>query len=511
MQTTEKTPTFTGYENTKIYNSYYGWTGETKVKINGHCWFITTSKNSNGIIKTHCHIVQDEGNGSISFMVFETKAANEEFYLNVLPKGTKATQGIIKDAHYKALAEFDAKKEAGELPNKSEQYEVKIGQVLFTDWVSGETDRRAVYKIDGNKYHCVLLDGSDTKIDDHIRPISKKFGIGVYYEENDCITEDQVNDLLIDANKAIEARSQARQKATIEAAEYRKTAIEAGAKILPALPAGATHIILGELQKNESDIMTDYFSSSTEETIYLSFSSHDRDLFNEMRKAAENSEFTSHLGTDKGVFSVYVINNQDHKDGRNYINCGSTYHKHDIEKEFTTLKDAQDYVNSLPELDPVQFAGQPEPFTFSYHIGETSIENREKYTGGSGYYLGCNKYSGWQVRKGTIPTDQDQRQNFLEKLQIAIHEGRYFIPAGEVKENAPAIQVDKFEKQDVPAGIIQIIDYSDKAIAVIGEDTRNIKDKLKELGGKFNFRLSCGPGWIFPKTKLATIQAALQA
>lgn len=57
-----------------------------------------------------------------------------------------------------------------------------------------------------------------------------------------------------------------------------------------------------------------------------------------------------------------------------------------------------------------------------------------------------------------------------------------------------------------PEGEIQIIDYSEKAIAVIG-DTKPIKDKLKELGGKFNFRLSCGAGWIFPKTKLTEVQA----
>ncbi len=54
------------------------------------------------------------------------------------------------------------------------------------------------------------------------------------------------------------------------------------------------------------------------------------------------------------------------------------------------------------------------------------------------------------------------------------------------------------EKQSVSG--IEIIDYSEKAIAVIGE-TKPIKDQLKELGGRFNFRLSCGAGWIFPKTK----------
>lgn len=54
----------------------------------------------------------------------------------------------------------------------------------------------------------------------------------------------------------------------------------------------------------------------------------------------------------------------------------------------------------------------------------------------------------------------------------------------------------------------QIILYSEKAIAVIGE-TKPIKDRLKALGGKFNPRLKCGAGWIFPRTKLDTVTAAL--
>lgn len=56
---------------------------------------------------------------------------------------------------------------------------------------------------------------------------------------------------------------------------------------------------------------------------------------------------------------------------------------------------------------------------------------------------------------------------------------------------------------------IEVIDYSEKAIAIIG-DTKPIKDTLKALGGRFNFRLTCGAGWIFPKTKEAEIRNVLQ-
>ena len=62
--------------------------------------------------------------------------------------------------------------------------------------------------------------------------------------------------------------------------------------------------------------------------------------------------------------------------------------------------------------------------------------------------------------------------------------------------------------ETIDAKGVQIIDYSEKAIAVIGE-TRAIKETLKTLGGRFNSHLSCGAGWIFSKTKEATLRKAL--
>ena len=62
--------------------------------------------------------------------------------------------------------------------------------------------------------------------------------------------------------------------------------------------------------------------------------------------------------------------------------------------------------------------------------------------------------------------------------------------------------------ETIDAKGVQIIDYSEKAIAVIGE-TRAIKETLKTLGGKFNRHLSCGAGWIFSKTKETTLREAL--
>ena len=52
--------------------------------------------------------------------------------------------------------------------------------------------------------------------------------------------------------------------------------------------------------------------------------------------------------------------------------------------------------------------------------------------------------------------------------------------------------------------MLQIVDYSEKAIAVVG-DTRDYAGDLKKAGGRFNFRLSCGAGWIFPKSFLPAV------
>lgn len=64
------------------------------------------------------------------------------------------------------------------------------------------------------------------------------------------------------------------------------------------------------------------------------------------------------------------------------------------------------------------------------------------------------------------------------------------------------------QEESAGAPAYSIIDYSDKAIAVTG-DTRQISGELKRIGGRFNPRLTCGPGWIFPAKKRAELEALL--
>jgi hypothetical protein len=52
---------------------------------------------------------------------------------------------------------------------------------------------------------------------------------------------------------------------------------------------------------------------------------------------------------------------------------------------------------------------------------------------------------------------------------------------------------------------IKLIEYSEKCLAVVGE-TKQFKEALKEMGGRYNPALSCGPAWIFPVKKREEVQ-----
>jgi len=57
---------------------------------------------------------------------------------------------------------------------------------------------------------------------------------------------------------------------------------------------------------------------------------------------------------------------------------------------------------------------------------------------------------------------------------------------------------------------MEVQDYSEKSFAVFGSETKTHKEKLKELGGKFNASLKCGPGWIFPMARKKDVLAFIE-
>jgi hypothetical protein len=119
-------------------------------------------------------------------------------------------------------------------------------------------------------------------------------------------------------------------------------------------------------------------------------------------------------------------------------------------------------------------------------------EHREKYTGGSGYYLGQSKYSGWIVKKEHYYRD---RESIIDGFALI---------AGDESNVCVKAQATRNTTPDTVSGDYLIVDYSEKAIAVFG-DTRQVKDQLKALGGRFNPKLTHEgekhAGWIFSKNK----------
>lgn len=60
--------------------------------------------------------------------------------------------------------------------------------------------------------------------------------------------------------------------------------------------------------------------------------------------------------------------------------------------------------------------------------------------------------------------------------------------------------VEEAELPETPGERLALVEYSERAVAVVG-DTRDYKEQLKAMGGRFNARLTCGPGWVFSRRK----------
>jgi len=125
---------------------------------------------------------------------------------------------------------------------------------------------------------------------------------------------------------------------------------------------------------------------------------------------------------------------------------------------------------------------------------------------GDGMYLGRNKYSGWTIEKEPIC----DLEKFIE---------RYAHTAGDEANlcmKAPQTDSDTAEQSTATADLstlsLEIVEYSEKAIAVFG-DTKPIKDVLKNLNGLFRANLTYKgerrAGWIYSKKQELKVREAL--
>jgi hypothetical protein len=417
-----------------------GWELESIEKFNGYDWKICTMKRSNGKLQTTAQAGELLPNGGFTFGMFTSPS------ITLISEKKRATENTVKEQHVKALAEFDRLKESGELPeNKAKTDGPKIGTILFLDGY-GETkgtkgNNRIVYEIEqtewGTKYLTVEKDTLELEREDTPKPFSEKFGIGIYFEPDFNFegSQDDLNNLVIEAKQKKKQEQQREESEQILKAQARQGKIEEGKKLIN-IPDWAKCVIVADNYQNDSDSMTDYFSTSVSQRIFLAFSRNDRNNMQELRKAALNFEHTKD-------FPERADNNTDNK-----------------YEEVT-----------------------------EYNSGHSYLPN---------YFLGTEQWFGFKVTKLKY-FDLTKKEN-REEIYIAAANGLCFIPNEEEKTT-----ITESTNEDLN---IELVEYSDKAIAVIGE-TKPLKDTLKSLGGRFNFRLKCGAGWIFPKAKTEEVKAAL--
>lgn len=92
-------------------------------------------------------------------------------------------------------------------------------------------------------------------------------------------------------------QDKAQEEARQNADEGRKLADAFRLEAKERTPDWAKAVIVAELVEDRSDVMTDYFGSTTKRTVILGFSKHARDLFPELRKFAEIFPETAELAT----------------------------------------------------------------------------------------------------------------------------------------------------------------------------------------------------------------------
>lgn len=175
------------------------------------------------------------------------------------------------------------------------------------------------------------------------------------------------------------------------------------------IPETAKALIVAEFEVDDCDSMSDYFNTRRTQTVALAFSTHTRDLFAELRKAAATFQETAAMAPGQDRYTVYVALETDiRSNGMYWRGAVSPWH-HALQaiEPFTTRAAAEDFIASAPAPYPIEFEGTLA--TFAYAIRFESFEHRQKYSMGRGYYLsmGSTYGTGWRVRKTSLSEYKD--------------------------------------------------------------------------------------------------------
>lgn len=289
-----------------------------------------------------------------------------------------------------------------------------------------ETTYCVIGRIEGSygvQYECYNLDNENANAllnRVEARSIKSRDDASIWHSQHYFIEDETRTAEQVESYKSEHARQAAEFKKHEDEAKAEADRLEAiGRKLWPSLIGDCPAVIVAELEHDESDMMTDYFGSRTVDRVILAPSKHKRDLFPEMRKAAELIEETAHLGPGKGRFNPYVAVGADFTSNgsRHYKGSRSHWHgemdrdEHGNSLYFLTREAAEDYIRQCGEPHPISFDGTEIPFT--WEIQEDEIEHREKYSMGKGYYLGYSSHSGWNVSKEVFYNGSPRREDYI--------------------------------------------------------------------------------------------------
>lgn len=296
-------------------------------------------------------------------------------------------------------------------------------------------------------------------IEDTVRPISQKFGIGFYYDESGVLIDDEtINKSLERAKVMAQFRKDVAERKA-KASEDETERLKKEYSYLKRVTEKYDHKTCGENIRTE---LKRNFPTTKFSVRYKSFSGGD-----------EYCVSWTDGPTTKQVDAIVDKYQDMHPDS---YSCGDYWDC--VPSNFNYLYGSVGYVMTSRTISEDARRKTRERFP------DLTKDNMVQYNYG---IEGANSYA------YTYGRSVDDMINWLAR-------------SIDWQEVAPKQE----EKQSAVCGDFEIVDYSDKSFAVVG-DTKSIKDDLKRLGGRFNFRLSCGAGWIFPKTKMDDVKALLNA
>ena len=299
------------------------------------------------------------------------------------------------------------------------------------------------------------------KLDDTVRPHSKKFGIGFYYddEQTEPICEDVIRDSLERATRVQEfAERKEQRKMQEEESEHKKLIKDykylERCNWLDHKTCGRN--IRTELKRN--------FPTTKFSVRYSSFSGGD-----------EYSISWEDGPTEKQVDAIVGKYADKHPDPYSYGDYWDTE-----PSQFNHLFGGVSYVMTSRKISAEAIAKLSEEFEGLTDDNVTTYEYNDEVAYRSAH--SCVGMSKTDVLRA-VAHSRDLQEKPRKKRNV--------------ESPKPT--------QSEDGSVFNVVKYNDKCVVVVG-DTRKIKDSLKEMGGRFNAKLTCGAGWVFPMKKREEVE-----